>query len=93
MFQEGFGLLSSPRLRGRGAGWDVVLPKASGLTSYATGPECAISHAAFVMINIIQAHWHMLTLGSLFHIYWSLLCTDSIEAYIVLKQKWMYFTH
>ena len=26
MFQEGFGLLSSPGLRGRGGGWDVTPP-------------------------------------------------------------------
>ena len=26
LLQEGFGLLSSPRLRGRGAGWDVIKP-------------------------------------------------------------------
>ena len=26
LLQEGFGLSSSPGLRGRGAGWDVILP-------------------------------------------------------------------
>ena len=28
VLQEGFGLLSSPSLCGRGVGWDVILPKA-----------------------------------------------------------------
>ena len=85
LLQEGFGRSSSLGLRGRGAGWDVVPPKANGCRGQncyhrhsGMGPVtdgldhrsgASIYHAAFGVMNIVQTHWHMLTLSSHLCIY------------------------
>ena len=73
MLQEGFELLSSPGLRGRGAGRDMIPPKtrwlrtekqllqAQLLTAYTTGPEREISHRALKVLSRTQATWHIST--------------------------------